>query len=519
MDLLAVLFGLLLRAILSAYPHSGQNDPPIYGDYEAQRHWQEVTVNLPVSSWYVNSTENDLNYWGLDYPPLTAYHSWLVGQVAKMIDPSYVELFKSRGVEDYSHRIFMRNSVLLSDLLVYAPACVYFSRSSLTSAGTSSLVSTLLLMTYPGLILIDNGHFQYNNMSLGLFIMAVGLILNSRDCLASVLFVMALSYKQMELYHALPFFFYLLGGLVMWKQSSWSQSVAKLAKIGTIVILTFAAIWWPFFANIGQVVHRIFPLARGIFEDKVANLWCCLNVFVKLKDMYSTESLALAALSATALFALPSNLLLFLRPNKSQFLQALTNTSLIFFLTSYQVHEKSILLAALPAAMWLASCGKESARHQRLSLVWFLLISVFSMMPLLIRDGLGMPSAYLCIIFVTITHYLGMFEPESAASGSEVTRKTSSPKPLTKSEMSVLTIIDWSVWTAFNFSVVGCVIVSVASVVVPPLDKYPDLWTLMISVLSAGHFLLFSIYFHYLQLCSFHNEAVNTNVSVDKKRK
>lgn len=28
---------------------------------------------------YVNSSDNDLSYWGLDYPPLTAYHSWLCG--------------------------------------------------------------------------------------------------------------------------------------------------------------------------------------------------------------------------------------------------------------------------------------------------------------------------------------------------------------------------------------------------------------------------------------------------------
>lgn len=75
-------FGLLLRAIASVHPHSGQGQPPMFGDYEAQRHWQEVTVNLPVQDWYYNTTDNDLLYWGLDYPPLTAYHSWLVGQVS-----------------------------------------------------------------------------------------------------------------------------------------------------------------------------------------------------------------------------------------------------------------------------------------------------------------------------------------------------------------------------------------------------------------------------------------------------
>ena len=47
----------------------------MYGDYEAQRHWLEITLHLPTSLWY----KYDLQYWGLDYPPLTAYHSWLLG--------------------------------------------------------------------------------------------------------------------------------------------------------------------------------------------------------------------------------------------------------------------------------------------------------------------------------------------------------------------------------------------------------------------------------------------------------
>ncbi len=54
---------------------AGANTPPMFGDYEAQRHWMELTINLPVRRWYTY----DSQYWGLDYPPLTAYHSWLCG--------------------------------------------------------------------------------------------------------------------------------------------------------------------------------------------------------------------------------------------------------------------------------------------------------------------------------------------------------------------------------------------------------------------------------------------------------
>ena len=46
--------------------------------------WAHLVVcnessNFMLFFRYVNTTDNDLMYWGLDYPPLTAYHSWICG--------------------------------------------------------------------------------------------------------------------------------------------------------------------------------------------------------------------------------------------------------------------------------------------------------------------------------------------------------------------------------------------------------------------------------------------------------
>jgi len=49
----------------------------MHGDFEAQRHWMELAIHLPISQWYFY----DLDWWGLDYPPLTAYHSWFFGKL------------------------------------------------------------------------------------------------------------------------------------------------------------------------------------------------------------------------------------------------------------------------------------------------------------------------------------------------------------------------------------------------------------------------------------------------------
>lgn len=65
----------------------------MYGDYEAQRHWMELTIHLPFSKWYYY----DLPYWGLDYPPLTAFVSWICGYMCVQLSPSVVVYFTEDG--------------------------------------------------------------------------------------------------------------------------------------------------------------------------------------------------------------------------------------------------------------------------------------------------------------------------------------------------------------------------------------------------------------------------------------
>uniref|UniRef100_A0A8C4IMG2 Alpha-1,3-glucosyltransferase n=1 Tax=Dicentrarchus labrax TaxID=13489 RepID=A0A8C4IMG2_DICLA len=288
---ICVLLGVVVRWGVSLNSYSGAGKPPMFGDYEAQRHWQEVTYNLPVQEWYFNTTENDLNYWGLDYPPLTAYHSLICAYVAKMINPEWVELHRSRGYESPAHKLFMRATVLVADLLIYIPAVVLYCLY-LTDGSSKKKVSTLFcFLLYPGLILIDYGHFQYNGVSLGFALWGVLALGLGWDALGSMAFCLALNYKQMELYHALPFFCYLLGKCI--KLGPMGRGFFLLVRIASTVLVTFALCWLPFLSDPSealQVVRRIFPVARGLFEDKVANTWCSLNILIKIRSILSSDS-------------------------------------------------------------------------------------------------------------------------------------------------------------------------------------------------------------------------------------
>nr|XP_055068491.1 dolichyl pyrophosphate Man9GlcNAc2 alpha-1,3-glucosyltransferase [Misgurnus anguillicaudatus] len=486
--LLCVLLGLTTRWAVSINSYSGAGKPPMFGDYEAQRHWQEVTYNLPVHEWYFNTTNNDLNYWGLDYPPLTAYHSLICAYVAKLLNPEWVELHASRGYESHSHKLFMRATVLFADILIYIPAVLLYCFYLCDGSPNKKVATALCILLYPGLILIDYGHFQYNSVSLGLALWGILGLGLGWDLFGSLAFTLALNYKQMELYHSLPFFCYLLGKCI--KQGLTGRGLLLLVKISLTVLVTFALCWLPFLSDPQQplqILHRLFPVDRGLFEDKVANTWCSLNVLIKIKTLLSRETQLFLSLALTLLFVLPSSIKLLFRPTLWQFKLALANSSLAFFLFSFQVHEKSILLAALPVCLLINEIP--------LIAIWFSLTSTFSMLPLLLKDGLLLPYIVTSLAFLFLSMYL-LFALERSTDEElrlGVFRKVSQyclPK------LKLGPIIKCKFW----ISLLAMAGLSFASVCLEPPARLPDLFPVLVSVLSFLHFLGFAIYFNLIQL-------------------
>ncbi|KAJ8061679.1 hypothetical protein OCU04_009480 [Sclerotinia nivalis] len=426
----------LFRWATGLWGYSGYQSPPMHGDYEAQRHWMEITTQLPVSQWYFH----DLEWWGLDYPPLTAYHSWVLGKIGGLINPSWFTLYTSRGLDDPTMKVFMRATVVISEYLVFVPAAVIFvrrlSKLQTVNIWTASIALTAILMQ-PGSILIDHAHFQYNTVMLGLVLASMSSVLAGRYMWSCVFFVMALGFKQMALYYAPAMFAYLLGVCIF-----PAINIPRFLGIAIVTLASFAILFLPLFLGAiydknqgisarpeldgyaaplpilshlsykldyrawyypilqqgAQVIYRVFPFARGLFEDKVANFWCALNVVIKLRN-FDKDLLQKASLLFTLASITPPCLIIFFKPRRDLLPLALATSAWGFFLFSFQVHEKSVLLPLMPMTVMLAGRGGLS-KGTRSWIAFANVLGAFTMFPLLQREELRVPYFALVLLWL-----------------------------------------------------------------------------------------------------------------------
>lgn len=125
------------------------------------------------------------------------------------------------------------------------------------------------------------------------------------------------------------------------------QACYKILALAATVILTFAVCWSPFLYHGPQctlaMLRRLFPVSRGIFEDKVANIWCAVSPVIKFKNVSSTMMLFMRYLNykdhltctsavATIVTLVPSNVNMIMHPTKERFLYCLISSSFSFFL-------------------------------------------------------------------------------------------------------------------------------------------------------------------------------------------
>lgn len=408
----------------------------------------------------------------------------------------------------------MRATVIVSEYLVCVPAVIIFLRHYGRNQGvgkTSGLIALVAILMQPATILIDHGHFQYNTVMLGLVVASISSIFADRLLWACIFFVAALGFKQMALYYAPVMFAYLLGRCL-----TPQVNIGRLITMGTVTVVAFGALLAPLLAGIvndlrsnvpqtsdrhpshlanlgvkidpstttgmlllhtSQVIHRCFPFARGLFEDKVANFWCFTNTFFKLRQLEGIVELPTLSFFFTIMSILAPMMVIGAVPRKSLLPYALASSAWGFFLFSFQVHEKSVLLPLLPMTLLLGSKNGLSKEY-RAWIGYANILGVWTMYPLLQRDGLK--TAYVVVPLLWL--FLLGLPPTSVSAYYDNASRNEPGKPRHPDDMYAATKI-----LHFQSYVVMAFWHLLAAYAEPPADK-PDLWVVVNACCGFGGF-------------------------------
>ncbi|KAF4771611.1 hypothetical protein HAV15_004365 [Penicillium sp. str.  len=499
----------LFRWAVSLWGYSGFQVPPMHGDFEAQRHWMEITTHLPLAKWYTY----DLQYWAgcserciYPYLPFIAELSWPPADLAAcLVAPPLTQpgspWMPPEVLRTPRLKVYMRATVVVSEYFVFIPAVVNFLRRYTRMQGVhawSASIALVAILLQPSNILIDHGHFQYNTVMLGLVVASLDAILAGRMLWACIFFVGALGFKQMALYYAPVMFAYLLGVctfpriniprllllLCCWpplmvgasnveaRKAFASSPVPPLLQALPIQMDKDSVTYGLLF-QLTQIIHRVFPFARGLFEDKVANAWCAIHTFYKL-TRFDATLLQRASLGATLASIVVPCAIIFRHPRASLLLPALSAVSWGFFLFSFQVHEKSVLLPLLPMTLLLAGNGGLS-KETRAWVGWANVLGSWTMYPLLKRDELRVPYIVMTLLWA---YLLGLpptsFETYRSRASPEDSNAHFEPGTLTTLLHFgfYLAMIAWHILEAY----------------VPPPPGKPDLWVVLNALIGAGGF-------------------------------
>lgn len=347
-------------------------------DMEVHRNWLAITHQLPLRDWYIEATSP----WTLDYPPFFAYLSWLLAMPAAWVDPHIVRV-EALDYDAWTCVAYMRATVLATEG-VLALALALLRTAAHDHALDVLLVSVLL---HPGLVIVDHIHFQYNGFLFGVLFLALWAARTGRPVLAALLFSSLLQLKHLFVYIAPAWTVYLFRSylLPMWPTNAmaWSALLDRTIKLGAATLAPFALSVVPFVLSavhgdvapsivLRAMYERLFPFHRGLMHAYWApNVWALYAAADRVLLRLQGRALASAsrgkvgdslfgvlptispsvcftlALGATLVYMVP----LWRTPSFRHLVVATVLCALTSFAVGWHVHEKAILLAALPLSL------------------------------------------------------------------------------------------------------------------------------------------------------------------------
>jgi alpha-1,3-glucosyltransferase len=376
-----------------------------------------------------------------------------------------------RGYESESLKVYMRLTALLVDLICLFPPVYLISNHFQRQIPQLFL---LIFLLKPDSILIDHGHFQYNSLILGLILTSFYCLFKQYWYMTCFFFTIAIHSKQMAVYYALAFLAGLIGMTFSHYRYNRLKFFGEIIKYAFIVVGVSLILWAPWFGsieNLQSVVTAIFPVHRGLYQLKVPNFWCISDIIFNWESLFSKSTLVILCFLSSSLLSLPSMFSMILNPTKKSFILGFATISMTFFMFSYHVHEKSILLPLLMMPL-VAEVVGGWLTHE------LILAGCFGLFHLLREDGqefgyFGIVGLY----FIFSTSYTILREKVQETEADEMT-------------------LDWHSKLYENklcrlLFVVVAVLLHILALTVTPPSNLPYLWHLLFAFLSF----LFNFYF------------------------
>lgn len=405
-------------------------------DFEVHRNWLAITHSLPLSKWYYE----DRSEWTLDYPPFFAWFEWILSLAASRIDPEMTKV-DNIGYASAEAVIFQRLTVIVSEVLL-AYAAYRISRQLKNQ--TQQIVAFGILFLNPGILMVDNIHFQYNGALYGILLLSMTFLMEGKILIGGSLFAAVLNLKHIYLYQAPAIFFYILSSYCF--PSNQGFSLINLIKIGVVTLSVFALSFAPFASHLPQVLSRLFPFKRGLCHAYWApNFWTLYSfadrvaiTLMKLAQVdlssYNTDSMTRGLVGTSSFVVLPDVLPvhtliltvisqlpvwwnIWRRPTPHKFVEAVVLCGFSSFLFGWHVHEKAILMVLVPLSV-LAVSSRVHARF------FYLLscIGYFSLFPLLFAPTETPTKVIVLALYAIVSrHFLAYI---TVATGRDKKRRT-----------------------------------------------------------------------------------------------
>eukprot|EP01080_Neovahlkampfia_damariscottae_P001590 gene1590-12715_t len=227
--------------------------------------------------------------------------------------------------------------------------------------------------------------------------------------LSGLLFAVLLNFKHMFLYMAPAYFIFLI------------KKRISIIKMGLIVTFIFFISFFPFVSSISdlkQILSRLFPFQRGLTHSYWApNFWAFYNfidlILIKILKKPNLRSgltggivglnqgkhliLPLIKPIYTNILCLISFIICIFLKKKNNFLEYIIHSSFTFFMFSFHVHEKAIIMIIIPMSILQYFDKKWKKSFYLLSIV-----GTWSVFPLLFKKEEYLIKWLILILFILI---------------------------------------------------------------------------------------------------------------------